>query len=130
VRELTDILAPAGHPHCVTAFRLLSISAHGALEMLLGLVALVAPFGLGFGLAGAVVSILFGVVLVGLALSTTDSGLRLSAHYTLDYGLAVGAAAAAVLVGLAGDRPALLFLIGLAVAQLALNASTRYSAKA
>lgn len=113
----------------MTAFRILSISAHGALEMLLGLLALVAPFTLGFGLAGAVVTILLGVVLVGLALSTTDSGVRLSAHYAMDYGLAVGAAAAAVIIGLAGDRAALLFLIGLALSQLALNVSTRYSTR-
>jgi len=113
----------------MTAFRILSISAHGALEMLLGLVALAAPFALGFGLAGAVVTILLSVVLIGLALSTTDSGVRLSAHYAMDYGLTVGAATAAVLIGLTSDRPALLFLIGLALAQLALNVSTRYSAR-
>ena len=46
--------------------------AHGALEMLAGLGLMAAPFALGFGPAGLVVTVLLGALLFGMALSATD----------------------------------------------------------
>lgn len=111
----------------MTALRLITLPAHGAVEFALGLVAMVAPFALHFGPAGAAVSLLVGALLVGLALSTTDSSVRLSTHYAFDYAVAFGSLAGALMLGLSGDRVAMSALVGIAIAQLALNATTRYS---
>src|SRR6185312_14609012 len=74
----------------------LSLPTHAALELLVGLLALVAPFALGFGLAGAVVSILAGVIVVGLALDAAQHPARVSAHQAFDYGIAFAAVLVAV----------------------------------
>jgi hypothetical protein len=112
----------------MTVMRLISLPAHGALELLVGLAALAAPFVLGFGPAGMVVGVTFGVLVVGLALSTTDTALPISAHFAFDHATALAALGAAVLLGLSGDRTATIALGALGLIQAMLNASTRYSA--
>ncbi len=79
----------------MTAFRLIPFHAHGALEFLVGLATMVAPFALGFTPAGTVVAVAVGATLVGLALgSTTDErgvpAVSISTHHAADYGLALG----------------------------------------
>lgn len=113
----------------MTVVRPISLPLHGALELLTGLLALVAPFALHFGVAGAVVSILVGVCAVGLALDAVQEPGRVSTHLTFDYGVAFGATFAAVPLALAGDARAALFLGALGLMQLGLNAVTRYSAR-
>lgn len=115
----------------MTALRpTLSLPLHGAAELLLGLLALVAPFALGFTLEGAVVSLLIGVCLVGLALDAAEQPARVSAHQAFDYGIAFAAVFVAVPLALAGDGAAALFLGALGLAQLALDGATRYSTRA
>lgn len=114
----------------MTALRLISFSAHGAVEFLFGLVALVAPFVLHAGPAGTVVAVAFGVLLIGLALATTDTALPISTHFAFDYAVSFAAVGAGVLLALSGDRVAALVMGVLAIGHLALNASTRYSARA
>lgn len=115
----------------MTALRpTISLPLHGALELLTGMVALVAPFALGFALPGAVVSILIGVCAVGLALDAAQLPARVSAHQAFDYGIAFAAVLVAVPLALAGDAAAALFLGALGLAQLALHAATRYSTRA
>jgi hypothetical protein len=117
----------------MTALRLISLPLHGALEMLLGLLVMVAPLALGASTAGAVLGVVTGALLVGLGLSSAaaDSDPRrpmsIAAHHELDYGLALGLLGTAVLLGLVGDRIAALLLAAAALTQLALNATTRYS---
>lgn len=113
----------------MTARPTISLPLHGALELPLGLLALVAPFALGFGLAGAVVSVLIGVCTVGLALDATQPA-QVSAHQAFDYGIAFAAVLVAVPLALAGDAAAALFLGGVGVALGALHAATRYSQRA
>lgn len=113
----------------MTLTRHISLPLHGALELLLGMLALIAPFALGFTLPGAVVAVLIGACAVGLALDATDSD-RVSAHHALDYGIAFGAVLVALPLALAGDDAAALSLGGLGLAQLGLNAATRYTAHA
>lgn len=113
----------------MTALRPISLSLHGAIELLVGVLALVAPFLFSFTPAGAVVSVLIGVCAVGLALDATQPK-DVSAHQSFDYGLAVGALLAAVPLAIAGSGGAALFLGLLGLAQLTLNASTRYSLRA
>jgi hypothetical protein len=114
----------------MTALRLISLPAHGALELLLGLAALVAPFVAGFAPAGLLVSVALGVLLVGLALSTTDVSLPVTAHFAFDHTLALATVGAALLLGLSGDRVAAVTIGTIGLAQVVLNLSTRYAARA
>jgi hypothetical protein len=114
----------------MTALRpAISLPLHGAAELVIGLLALVAPFALGFTLPGAVVSLLVGVCLVGLALDAAQLPARISAHQAADYGIAFAAVFVAVPLALAGDAAAALFLGALGLSQLGLDAGTRYSAR-
>lgn len=108
----------------------LSLPTHAALELLVGLLALVAPFALGFGLPGAVVSILAGVAIVGLALDAAEHPARVSTHQAFDYGIAFAAVLVAIPLALVGEGAAALFLAAVGIALLALDAATRYSARA
>ncbi|WP_372789371.1 hypothetical protein [Paraconexibacter sp.] len=119
----------------MTAFRLIPFHTHGALELLVGLVTLVAPFALGFTAAGTVVAVAVGATLVGLALgSTTDErgapAVSIATHHAVDYGLALGLGGAAIVLSVAGDLIAGVTLVLLALVQLLLNLSTRYTARA
>jgi len=115
----------------MTALRpAISLPTHGALELPLGLLAMVAPFAFGFGLAGAVVSLLIGVCIVGLALDAAQLPAQVSAHQAFDYGIAFAAVLVAVPLALTGEAAAALFLGAVGVAQGALDAVTRYSARA
>ena len=115
----------------MTAFRLISLPAHGALELALGLMLMAAPFVLGFGAAGTLVGVVVGAIVVGLALgaAVADSGsIDIAAHYSFDLGLVVGLLGAALVLALGGDmRAGAVFLAG-GLAQMALNLTTRYSA--
>lgn len=113
----------------MTARSAISLPLHGALELPLGILALVAPFALGFGLAGAVVSILIGVCVVGLALDAAQPA-QVSAHQAFDYGIAFAAVLVAVPLALTGDAAAALFLSAAGIALGALDAATRYSLRA
>jgi NO-binding membrane sensor protein with MHYT domain len=113
----------------MTATRLISLPLHGAVEFLTGMLALIAPFALGFTPPGAIVSILVGVCVVGLAFDAAQEPGRVSAHLAADYGLAFGAVLAALPLALAGDAGAALFLGALGLAQLGLNGLTRYSTR-
>ena len=87
----------------MTALRTpISLPTHGALELPIGMLALVAPFALGFELAGTVLSLLTGVCIVGLALDAAQTPAQVSAHQAFDYGIAF--AAVLVAVPLALDR--------------------------
>jgi hypothetical protein len=120
----------------MTALRLISLPIHAALEMFVGLMTMAAPFVLGFSPAGAIVGVTVGALLVGLALAANapeGAGrhpLSVASHHAFDYGLATGLLGAAAVVGLAGDRPAAVFFAAAALAQLALNLTTRYSLRA
>jgi hypothetical protein len=91
-----------------------------------------APFVLGFTPAATIIGVFAGALLVGLALaSSAPDGagrpLSIASHYAFDFGLATGLVGAAAVVGAAGDRVAAAFFAAAAVAQLALNLTTRYS---
>ena len=115
----------------MTTLRLVPLPVHGALEMLVGLALMVAPFVLGLTTAGMIVVVVVGAVVVGLALQSieTDRGpVYVSAHYAADHGLVLGMAAAAIVLS-ATDNAAALVLGTAAAVQLALNLTTRYSAR-
>jgi hypothetical protein len=115
----------------MTLFRAIPIHVHAALEVAAAPLLMVAPFLLGFGHVAGAVSILLGVLLLGLGTTVYGEGdrgnLPLSAHAGLDYTLAAGTIAAGVVAGIAGDGIATVFLVGFGSAHMALTASTRFS---
>ena len=110
----------------MTSPRLISLPTHALLELLGGIALLAIPFVLGFGPAGAALSIVLGVILVGLALGLGES-MSVGAHVALDQALVVGLAAGAVALAVTGDRPAALAFAAGSALQLALMAVTRYT---
>ncbi len=116
----------------VTAFRLISLPVHAALELAVGLAVLVASVGLGLSPAGLVVGVAVGAVLVGLALQAAVAELDridVAAHSASDLGLAIALAGAAVVLTVSGDPTAGVLFTAAAMAQVGLNATTRYSGR-
>jgi len=117
----------------MTALRLISLPVHGALEMVVGMFLMAAPVALGLSPAAAVIGVLAGAAVVGLALSATGAesdgrqAINVAAHHSFDYGLVTGLLGAAAVLGVAGDQAAALLFGVVALAQLALNLTTRYS---
>lgn len=119
---------------CVmTAIRLISLPVHGALEMLVGFMVMAAPVALGLSTPAAVLGIVIGTLIVGLALASVDveaagrHPIAIAAHHSFDYGLVTGMLGSAVILGMAGDRAAAVVFSVAALLQLALNLTTKYS---
>ena len=104
---------------------------HAALELVTAVALIAVPFMLGLSIDATITAGAVGVVLFGLAVSATDSEgrgtLPISAHATYDAAVALVLVGAAAVFGLAGEVSALLFLLAAGIAQLTLNALTRYS---
>src|ERR1700754_4757481 len=112
----------------MTAFRPLPLSLHGALELLLGVLAIAAPFAFGFSAAGTVLSALVGVLAIGLALDTVQPR-DVHAHQGFDAALAFGTVLVAFALAISADEAAALALGAFGLAQLALIGATRYSVR-
>ena len=117
----------------MTALRLIPLPVHSALEMLLGLVVGAAPFALGLSAPAAIVGVVAGVLIVGLALQSLDAGtgadVAISAHLAGDQGLALGLAAAGGVMAVAGDPIAAALFAGAAIVHLGLILATHYTAR-
>jgi len=107
--------------------RRLSFPAQAPLELLLGFAALIAPFALSLGIAGGVVSVVVGLLLVGRALAATDARPHTAWLGAVDRTLGTGLLIAALAVALTGDGAAVATLAALGTAQLLLASSTRYA---
>jgi hypothetical protein len=89
-----------------------------------------APFAFGFPPAAALVAVLIGVVLLGLALQAEgpDQAVPLSAHAGFDYLLAIVAGVAGLAIAVVtGEWYAGAFLVGVGAALATLTASTRFT---
>jgi hypothetical protein len=106
--------------------RRLSLTEHGALEVLVGLALIAAPFVLGFGPAGLVASMAAGAVIAGLGLS---DGMPISSHMAADTAVALALLGVALLVS-AEDAVASGVLAAAAAGELALGACTRWTRRA
>ena len=115
----------------MSLFRSVPIHVHAALEVLGAPLLIAAPFAFGFSHVAAALSIMLGVLLLGLGVSVygdpTRGSVPLSAHAGLDYALAAATMAAGVIAGVGGDYVATVFLVGFGSAHMALTASTRFS---
>ena len=110
--------------------RVIPLSVHAAIETVAAPAIMAAPFVLSFGQTAGVVAFVIGALLLGLAVQAAGPGrtIPLSAHAGLDYVLAALAAIAGLVIGLAGEWTAGIFLVGVGVAQVALTTATRFSA--
>jgi hypothetical protein len=103
---------------------------HGALETIAAPAIMAAPFLLGFGEAATAISVIIGVLLLGLALQLEGPRrtVPLTAHEGFDYVLAAIAIASGSAIGLITEEwSAGVFLVGVGVIQVMLTASTRFS---
>lgn len=106
-------------------------TAHGAIEVLAAPLVMAAPFVFEFGLAATVVSVTVGVLLLTVALQVEGPrrAVPVSAHATFDYAIAAIAISAGLAVAAAtGAWAESVFLVGIGAAQVALTASTRFTA--
>ena len=117
----------------MTALRLIPLPIHSALEMHAGLALGVAPFALGLGTTAAFVGVAAGVLIVGLALQSLDTGdgapVHVAAHLAADQGIALGLAAGGAVMAAAGQPAAATLFAVAAGLQLVLILTTRYSAR-
>jgi hypothetical protein len=113
----------------MTAFRLISLGLHGALELLVGLALIAAPFVLAFGPAATVAAVAVGALVVGLALgaATLEEGGSVASHHAYDWGAVLGLAAGGALLAIVGDEIAGITFAAAALAMSALALTTRYS---
>jgi hypothetical protein len=107
--------------------RRLSLPEHGAVELLVGLALIAAPFALGFGPAGLVASMVAGAVLAGLGLGDE---LPISTHMAADVFVAAALLAVAVALAAGEERTAGGLLAAVAAGELALSAGTRWTRRA
>ena len=107
--------------------RQVSLPAHGAIAVLLGMVMFLAPAFLHFQVAGLILTATLGAIEIGLGLTFIAPGRYATlwrAH--LDSLLAVTTAAAALATAAAADQPAAIFLVVMTGLQVCLNLGTRY----
>jgi hypothetical protein len=107
--------------------RQISLPAHGAIAVLLGMVMLLAPAALHFGVAGLVLAATLGAIEIGFGLTFIAPGRYATlwrAH--LDSLVALATAVAALVTAAAGESTAAIFLAAMTGAQVCLNLGTRY----
>ena len=113
----------------MTALRHVPLPIHSALELLIGLALIGAPFALGLSTPALVVGVIVGAIVAGIALQAVEPATTsVSAHHAADHGIALGLAGAAILFAAVDSSAAVLFGAA-ALAQLALNLTTRYTAR-
>jgi hypothetical protein len=128
VIEITELALQVFHHGCVTYLRRqVSLPAHGAIAVLLGMMMFLAPAVLHFQVAGLVLAATLGAIEIGFGLTFIAPGRHATvwrAH--LDSLFAVATAAAALGVAAAGDANAAIFLAVMTGVQVCLNLGTRY----
>jgi hypothetical protein len=128
VIEITEFALRVFHHGTVTYLRRqVSLPAHGAIAVLLGMVMFLAPAFLHFQVAGLIVTATLGAIEIGLGLTFIAPGRYATtwrAH--LDSLLGVATAAAALGLTAAGDATAAIFLAIMTGVLVCLNLGTRY----
>jgi hypothetical protein len=114
----------------MTALRPVSLPTHSALELLVGLALIGAPFALGLSTPALVAGVIVGAIVAGLALQAIDPDRTTSvrAHHAADHGLALGLAFGAIVMATVDGLGAILFGTA-ALVQLVLTLTTRYTAR-
>jgi hypothetical protein len=110
----------------MSSTRRLSLPAHGAAELLVGLALLAVPFALGLGPAALVVAVAAGAVVAGLGLSGADA-LTLRTHLLLDQVIVAALLGAALAMTIGGEATAATVLGAAALAELVLLSNTSWT---
>ncbi|HEY1277593.1 MAG TPA: hypothetical protein VGF25_21990 [Thermoleophilaceae bacterium] len=117
----------------MTVVRLIPLATRSGLLMLAGTALIVAPLGLGLGVAAIVTGVVIGALAVGLGVAGTDSDgrgtLPVSAQAVYDRGLALGLLLAGVVFGLADETDAMALFAVAGFVALVVSTVTRYSAR-
>jgi hypothetical protein len=115
--------------YLMTLARLLPLHVHGALEVLVALVIMAAPFVLGFEPAAMIACVLLGALVIGVAFATHigDDALPISTHAAFDIAFAIALGVGAVAFAIVDDGAAAVFMAGSSVSLILLSSLTRYS---
>jgi hypothetical protein len=116
----------------------ISLPTHAVVELMLGLIAMIAPAAVGASAMGVVTGVVLGATLMGLAMSGIGvlerredrPAMAVDLHRAADRFVEVALIAAAALLVLTGDTVTGLIFAGIAAADRALELSTRYRAPA
>ena len=132
MRDPAHTVFGLGYVPWVSMFRgRVPYTLHAALELITASALIAVPFAIGLSLDATITAVAVGIILFGLAVSATDAEgrgtLPVSAHASYDAAVALVLVGAAIVFGLAGEVPALVFLLAAGIAQLTLNGFTRYS---
>ena len=111
----------------MTAFRLISLPTHAAIELLAGFALMALPLVLGASVAGSAAAFIAGAILVGVAFGKAVESVPVRRQHDTDWGIVFGLLGAALVLGIGGEPIAMLVFTGAAVVQLSLNLVTRYS---
>jgi hypothetical protein len=114
----------------MTIARLLPLHIHGAVEAVLAVVIMAAPFVLGFDAVAMIASLILGGLILAVALAThagEEPGLAVSTHIAFDLAFAIALGAGAVAFAIVQDVSAAAFLAAGAVGLTLLASLTRYS---
>jgi hypothetical protein len=108
--------------------RRLTLPAHGAIEVLMGIALMLFPVALGFAPAGLITAVLLGAILTGAALALNTQPISSSAvfHNEFDSGFIAVTAIAAFVLATAGQGRAALLLAAVVVVQAMLRYATGY----
>jgi hypothetical protein len=106
--------------------RRLSLPTHGALELLIGLALLAAPFAAGVGAGGLVLGVAAGTLVAGLALAGADA-LPVGAHRALDQAMATILIGLAAAMAIAGQPAGAVVFGAAALAELLLIVGTHWT---
>jgi hypothetical protein len=124
VIALTLARAPKGNDRSVRTYRL-TLPAHGAGELLVGLALVGLPFALSLGAAPLILAMCAGALVTGIALAGDALGLGM--HQALDQAAVAGLLGAAIGLAMAGERSGALLFGAAAAAELALLSGTRWT---
>ncbi|HEY1590937.1 MAG TPA: hypothetical protein VGF81_04040 [Solirubrobacteraceae bacterium] len=109
--------------------RRLTLSAHGAVEAVSGMVIMLSPIVLPVSAAGLIVLGLLGALVTGSGLGVIVPSRRdsVAAHTGIDGALVLASAAGALALALAGQAPAAIALSALVAVQASLSFVTSYA---
>jgi hypothetical protein len=113
-------------------YKPLRIEMHAAFELALAAALILLPYAIGLSTPAVMVGIATGGLLAGLAISGSEPGSRgglpLSAHAVYDWAAGTGLICTGIVLGFASGPAALILFFAAGAAELALTASTSYSA--
>jgi hypothetical protein len=108
--------------------RHINLPGHAAAEFFVGLLAILAPLVVSFGVAGSITSELAGALLIGMSLSlSTQRSVSLLGHRNFDTLFASAVAGMALVLAISGDAPAAVFFAAVTAIHVVLSAVTRYA---